>query len=73
MTPRVFYRPGCSSCAKTKELLSSWGVTFEAVNVAGNPAALEELKRLESVRKLYVPTVAMMRQIINTEARSIMA
>ena len=46
MTPsrvRLFYRPGSSSSARTRELLESWGIEFDPVNVAANPAALDEL------------------------------
>ena len=43
-------------------MLSSWGVTFEAVNVAGNPAALEELKRLGAP---LVPAVAVGERIVH--------
>lgn len=45
MSFRVYYRPGCSSCAKTKELLSLWGIPFEAIDVEGNEAAFAELAR----------------------------
>ncbi len=45
MSIRVYYRPGCSSCAKTKELLSRWGIPFEAINVEGDENALAELVR----------------------------
>ena len=41
---RVYYRPGRSSCAKTKELLSSWGVTFEGVDVEAHPERKRELE-----------------------------
>ncbi len=43
-------------------MLSSWGVAFAAVNVAGNPAALEELKRLGAP---LVPAVAVGERIVH--------
>ena len=43
---RVFWQPGCSSCLRTKEFLSNNGVNYESINVQGNPAAMEELRRL---------------------------
>lgn len=39
----------------TKELLASWGVEFDAINVAGNPEAQQEVVRLGAPR---VPAVA---------------
>ena len=39
----------------TKELLASWGVEFDAINVAGNPEAQQEIVRLGAPR---VPAVA---------------
>lgn len=45
MPYRVYFRPGCSSCAKTKELLGQWGIPFEAVNVEADSSAAEELDR----------------------------
>jgi len=39
----------------TQELLASWGVEFDAIDVAGNPEAVEELARLGVP---YVPAVA---------------
>jgi Glutaredoxin len=43
-------------------LLSSWGITFEAIDVAGNPAALEELKR---VGVPLVPAVVVGERIVH--------
>ena len=43
---RVFWQPGCSSCLRTKEFLSRNGVDYESINVHGNPAGLEELRKL---------------------------
>ena len=43
---RVFWQPGCSSCLGTKEFLSHNGVDYESINVHGDPAAMEELRRL---------------------------
>lgn len=43
---QVFWRPGCSSCARVKEFLASRGVPFESVDVAADPAALQRLAEL---------------------------
>jgi glutaredoxin len=43
---RVFWQPGCSSCLRTKEFLSKHGVDYESIDVHGNPAAMEELRKL---------------------------
>jgi len=43
---RVFWQPGCSSCLRTKEFLSKNGVAYESINVHGNPAGMEELRKL---------------------------
>jgi glutaredoxin len=42
----VFWQPGCSSCVRTKEFLTKLGIPFNSVNVLGNKAGLQELKRL---------------------------
>ena len=43
---KLFWKPGCSSCLRTKEFLVKQGIGFESVNAEGNPAALAELKAL---------------------------
>ena len=43
---RVFWQPGCSSCLRTKEFLSKNGVEYESINVHGNPAGMEALRKL---------------------------
>ena len=43
---RVFWQPGCSSCLRTKEFLFKNGVDYESINVHGNPAGMEELRKL---------------------------
>lgn len=43
-------------------MLSSWGITFEPVNVEGNSAALEELRRLGAP---LVPAVAVGERIVH--------
>ncbi len=43
---RVFWQPGCTSCLRTKEFLASNGVDFESINVQGNAAGMEELRKL---------------------------
>jgi glutaredoxin len=43
---RVFWQPGCTSCLRTKEFLTRHGVDYESVDVHGNEAAMEELRKL---------------------------
>lgn len=43
---KVFWQPGCSSCLRTKELLTKHGIEFESVNVHGNPVGLAQLTEL---------------------------
>ena len=43
---RVFWQPGCTSCLRTKEFLARNGVEFESINVHGDAAAMEELRKL---------------------------
>src|SRR5258708_27379960 len=43
---RVFWQPGCTSCLRTKEFLTKSGVDYESINVHGNPAGMEELRKL---------------------------
>jgi len=43
---RVFWQPGCTSCLRTKEFLTSHGVDYESINVHGNPSGMEALRKL---------------------------
>jgi glutaredoxin len=43
---RVFWQPGCTSCLRTKEFLTKHGVDYESINVHGNAAGMEELRKL---------------------------
>ena len=43
---RVFWQPGCTSCLRTKEFLARNGIDFESINVHGNAAGMEELRKL---------------------------
>ena len=52
---RVFWQPGCTSCLRTKEFLSRNGVDYESINVHGNSAGMEELRKLGA---RSVPVVA---------------
>ena len=52
---RVFWQPGCTSCLRTKEFLARQGVDFESINVHGNAAGMEELRKLGA---RSVPVVA---------------
>src|SRR6266571_2715275 len=52
---KVFWQPGCTSCLRTKEFLTKRGVEYESINVHGNPAGMEELRKLGA---RSVPVVA---------------
>jgi glutaredoxin len=39
----VFWKPGCSSCVKTKEFLEEQGIEFESINVVQRDDAWEEV------------------------------
>ena len=43
---KVFWQPGCTSCLRTKEFLTRQGVDYESINVHGNDATMEELRKL---------------------------
>lgn len=43
---KLFWKPGCSSCLRTKEFLIKQGIEFESVNAQDNPTALAELREL---------------------------
>ena len=43
---KVYWRPGCSSCVRVKEFLSSLKVDYESVNVSARPEAMDELRAL---------------------------
>src|SRR5258705_1536887 len=43
---KVFWQPGCTSWLRTKESLTKSGVDYESINVHGNPAGMEELRKL---------------------------
>lgn len=43
---RVFWQPGCSSCLKAKEFLSSHGIDFDSVNVLADEQGFEDLQKL---------------------------
>jgi len=43
---RVYWQPGCTSCLRTKEFLTSNGVDYESINVHGNEQGMEELRKL---------------------------
>jgi len=52
---KVFWQPGCTSCLRTKEFLTKSGVDYESINVHGNSAGMEELRKLGA---RSVPVVA---------------
>jgi glutaredoxin len=43
---RVFWQPGCSSCLKAKEFLTSHGIAFDSVNVLSDDGGLQALQAL---------------------------
>jgi glutaredoxin len=43
---KLFWKPGCSSCLRTKEFLKKQEIAFESVNAENNPEALAELRAL---------------------------
>jgi len=43
MALTVYWQPGCTSCLRIKEFLSTHGVAFESVNVREDPAAMTQL------------------------------
>lgn len=43
---KLFWKPGCSSCLRTKEFLIKQGIEFESVNAEEDPTALDELRAL---------------------------
>lgn len=49
----VFWRPGCSSCLRMKEFMSSTGIEYEEINVIEDPGRAEKLIDMG----LYTPAV----------------
>lgn len=43
---KLYWKPGCSSCLRTKEFLRKQEIEFESVNAQDNPQALQELRAL---------------------------
>src|SRR3954467_1890979 len=43
---KLFWKPGCSSCLRTKEFLKKQEIAFESVDAENNPEALAELRAL---------------------------
>ena len=62
---RVYWRQGCSSCAKVKEYLASVGAEFESIDVGVRPQAMDELRAM-GVRT--VPVVARGRDYVFAQA-----
>src|SRR5438132_13160981 len=58
---KVFWQPGCTSCLRTKEFLTKSAVDYESINVHGNPAGMEELRKLGA---RSVPIVARGNQFV---------
>ena len=53
---KVFWQPGCTSCLRTKEFLTSQGIEFESFDVHNDPAGMAELRALGA---RSVPIVAL--------------
>lgn len=53
---QVFWQPGCSSCLRVKEFLTSQGIDFESIDVHNDAAGLERLRQLGA---RSVPVVAL--------------
>src|SRR2546422_9311934 len=62
---KVFWQPGCTSCLRTKEFLTKSGVEYKSINVHGNPAGMEELRKLGA---RSVPVVARGDQFVFAQA-----
>lgn len=43
---KLYWKPGCSSCLRTKEFLTKQQIAFESVNAENNPQALAQLQAL---------------------------
>jgi glutaredoxin len=43
---RLYWKPGCSSCLRTREFLTRHCIPFESIDAQDNPAALAELRQL---------------------------
>jgi glutaredoxin len=51
----VYWQPGCTSCLRVKEYLSSKHIPFRSVNVLADPAGMAELAKL-GVRRVPILT-----------------
>ena len=58
---RVYWQPGCSSCLRAKEFLTSHGIAYESINVRARPGAMDALARLGA---RSVPVVARGRRFV---------
>jgi glutaredoxin/uncharacterized damage-inducible protein DinB len=50
---KVYWRPGCSSCLRTKEFLTKHGIPFVSINVLADREAFDDLARL-AVRRVPI-------------------
>src|SRR3546814_11843579 len=53
---RVYWQPGCTSCLRTKEFLSSHGIPFVSRNVLADENAFAELSRF-GLRQVPIVTL----------------
>lgn len=53
---QVFWQPGCTSCLRVKEFLTSHGIEYESIDVHNNAAGLAQLQELGA---RSVPVVAL--------------
>ena len=69
-TYRVFWQPGCSSCLKAKEFLTSHHIEYDPVNVLADDAGMAAL---EALGASSVPVVSKGEQFVFAQSLSDLA
>ena len=69
-TYRVFWQPGCSSCLKAKEFLTSHHIEYDSVNVLADDA---DMAALEALGASSVPVVSKGEQFVFAQSLSDLA
>ncbi|HUF63649.1 MAG TPA: glutaredoxin family protein [Verrucomicrobiales bacterium] len=54
--PVLYVKTGCPWCVAAVDYLDEHGITYQSVNVAGNPAAMQELVEMSGQTK--APTMS---------------